>query len=213
MTPNTRKNPTSTSRLLSLCIRAAVLYTLAAALGPGQSLAQELQVTVDSGVRVRMRDGVMLVADVYRPDAPGRFPVLVERTPYNRQDPGTGTFLASHGYVVVLQDTRGRYASEGEFYPFLYESQDGYDTIEWAAALDCSDGRVGMFGGSYVGATQMLAAADLDRLAKMPTRDQAISLLMAVMKAPTEKFVRTLNEVPGKLVRTVAAIRDQKQSA
>jgi putative CocE/NonD family hydrolase len=159
MTPNTRKNPTSTSRLLSLCIRAAVLYTLAAALGPGQSLAQELQVTVDSGVRVRMRDGVMLVADVYRPDAPGRFPVLVERTPYNRQDPGTGTFLASHGYVVVLQDTRGRYASEGEFYPFLYESQDGYDTIEWAAALDCSDGRVGMFGGSYVGATQMLAAA------------------------------------------------------
>lgn len=60
---------------------------------------------------------------------------------------------------------------------------------------------------------QMLAATDLDRLAKMPTRDQAISLLMAVMKAPTEKFVRTLNEVPGKLVRTVAAIRDQKQSA
>ena len=60
---------------------------------------------------------------------------------------------------------------------------------------------------------QMLDASDLDRLAKMPTRDQAISLLMAVMKAPTEKLVRTLNEVPGKLVRTVAAIRDQKQSA
>lgn len=60
---------------------------------------------------------------------------------------------------------------------------------------------------------QMLAATDLDRLAKMPTRDQAISMLMAVMKAPVEKFVRTLNEVPGKLVRTVAAVRDQKQSA
>ena len=60
---------------------------------------------------------------------------------------------------------------------------------------------------------EMLAATDLDRLAKMPTRDQAISLLMAVMKAPSEKLVRTLNEVPGKLVRTVAAIRDQKQSA
>jgi large subunit ribosomal protein L10 len=60
---------------------------------------------------------------------------------------------------------------------------------------------------------QMLAAEDLDRLAKMPTRDQALSLLMAVMKAPAEKFVRTLNEVPGKLVRTVAAVRDQKQSA
>jgi large subunit ribosomal protein L10 len=60
---------------------------------------------------------------------------------------------------------------------------------------------------------EMLDASDLDWLAKMPTRDQAISLLMAVMKAPTEKLVRTLNEVPGKLVRTVAAIRDQKQSA
>lgn len=60
---------------------------------------------------------------------------------------------------------------------------------------------------------KMLAAGDLDRLASMPTRDQAISLLMAVMKAPVEKFVRTLNEVPGKLTRTVAAIRDQKQSA
>ena len=60
---------------------------------------------------------------------------------------------------------------------------------------------------------QMLSASDLDRLASMPTRDQAISLLMAVMKAPVEKFVRTLNEVPGKLTRTVAAVRDQKQSA
>lgn len=60
---------------------------------------------------------------------------------------------------------------------------------------------------------QMLSASDLDRLAKMPTRDQAISMLMSVMKAPVEKFVRTLNEVPGKLVRTVAAVRDQKQSA
>lgn len=67
--------------------------------------------------------------------------------------------------------------------------------------------RLAAFGG------KMLDASDLDRLAKMPTRDQAISLLMAVMKAPTEKLVRTLNEVPGKLVRTVAAIRDQKQSA
>nr|WP_296751661.1 50S ribosomal protein L10 [Thioalkalivibrio sp.] len=60
---------------------------------------------------------------------------------------------------------------------------------------------------------QMLGAGDLDRLASMPTRDEAISLLMAVMKAPLDKFARTLNEVPGKLVRTVAAVRDQKQAA
>ncbi len=159
MTRNTRKHPSSTKTLLSVFTHVAVFCALAVSLCPGQSYAQEFQVTVDSGVRVRMRDGVMLVADIYRPNAPGKFPVLLERTPYNRQDPGTGIFLASHGYVVVLQDTRGRYASEGEFYPFRHESQDGYDTVEWAAALNFSDGKVGMFGGSYVGATQMLAAA------------------------------------------------------
>ncbi len=120
--------------------------------------AQEYQVAVEQGMRVKMRDGVSLIADVYRPKAPGKFPVLLERTPYNRKDAATGTMLASHGYVVVLQDTRGRYDSEGEFYPFRYESLDGFDTVEWAAALEYSDGKVGMFGGSYVGATQMLAS-------------------------------------------------------
>jgi uncharacterized protein len=118
----------------------------------------EHRVSVEGGVRVPMRDGVKLVADVYRPDAPGRFPVLLQRTPYNRAQPATGVLLASHGYVVVLQDTRGRYESEGEFYPFRHEARDGYDTVEWAAALPYADGKVGMFGGSYVGATQMLAA-------------------------------------------------------
>ncbi len=120
--------------------------------------AQEFRVTVEQGMRVKMRDGVSLVADVYHPKAPGKFPVLLERTPYNRRDAATGTILASHGYVVVLQDTRGRYDSEGEFYPFRYESLDGYDTVEWAAGLEYSNGKVGMFGGSYVGATQMLAS-------------------------------------------------------
>src|SRR5205807_4906770 len=66
--------------------------------------------------------------------------------------------IATHGYVVVVQDVRGRYTSEGEWYPFRRESDDGYDAVEWVAALPSSDGRVGMMGGSYVGATQMLAA-------------------------------------------------------
>ena len=65
---------------------------------------------------------------------------------------------AARGYVVFLQDVRGRYTSDGEWYPFLHESEDGYDTVEWVAAQPYSDGRVGMFGASYVGATQMLAA-------------------------------------------------------
>ena len=116
-------------------------------------------VSVQTNVRVKMRDGVSLVADIYRPKAEGRLPVLLTRTPYNRKDPATGMFLASQGYVVILQDTRGRFDSEGEFYPFRNEADDGYDTIEWAARLPYADGRVGMFGGSYVGATQMLAAS------------------------------------------------------
>jgi putative CocE/NonD family hydrolase len=117
------------------------------------------RVTIQPGVSVKMRDGVSLVADVYRPVSDEKFPVLLERTPYNRAgDVRTANELASHGYIVVLQDTRGRFASGGEFYPFRNESADGFDTVEWAAKLDQSNGKVGMFGGSYVGATQMLAA-------------------------------------------------------
>jgi uncharacterized protein len=120
--------------------------------------AESYRVLIQEGVPVKMRDGVTLAADIYRPDAPGQFPVLLQRTPYNRAGAAEPSRIASHGYVVVMQDTRGRFGSQGEFYPFRYESQDGYDTIEWAAALPYSDGKVGTFGGSYVGATQMLAA-------------------------------------------------------
>jgi putative CocE/NonD family hydrolase len=117
-------------------------------------------VTTERGVTMKTRDGVTLRADVYRPKADGKFPVLLERTPYNK---GTGNSefglrAAAMGYVVIIQDVRGRFTSEGEWYPFKYESQDGYDAVEWAAALPYSNGKVGTFGGSYVGATQMLAA-------------------------------------------------------
>src|ERR1044071_989434 len=120
------------------------------------------RVTIQQGVSVKMRDGVSLIADIYRPVSDEKFPVLLERTPYNRSgNARTANELASHGYIVVLQDTRGRFASGGEFYPFRNESADGFDTVEWAAKLDQSNGEVGMFGGSYVGATQMLAAMAL----------------------------------------------------
>ena len=121
--------------------------------------AQPYRVAIHSGVGVTMRDGVKLVADIYQPEAEGKFPVLLERTPYNRAGgAGSAAAMAARGYVVVIQDTRGRFDSQGEFYPFRYESQDGYDTVEWAASLPYANGKVGMFGGSYVGATQMLAA-------------------------------------------------------
>ena len=73
-----------------------------------------LAVSVQTGVRVKMRDGISLVADIYRPAAPGKFPVLLQRTPYNRAAGAADAHLmASHGYVVILQDTRGRFDSEG----------------------------------------------------------------------------------------------------
>jgi len=117
------------------------------------------EVTVDRGVKVKMRDGAILHADVYRPKQAGRFPVLLERTPYNKAGSvDFGYRAAAAGYVAIIQDVRGRYTSEGEWYPFMHESEDGFDTVEWAAALPYSNGKVGMWGGSYVGATQMLAA-------------------------------------------------------
>lgn len=108
---------------------------------------------------MKTRDGVTLRADIYRPTAGGKYPTLLQRTPYNKDN--TAAFAsraAERGYLVVVQDVRGRYSSDGDWYTFKHESDDGYDTVEWAADLPNSDGRVGMFGGSYVGATQMLAA-------------------------------------------------------
>jgi putative CocE/NonD family hydrolase len=123
------------------------------------SAAAPIEVTVEHSVKVTMRDGVGLRADIYRPKQEGRYPVLLERTPYNKAGGGDfGTHAAEAGFVTIVQDVRGRYSSEGEWYPFKYESQDGFDTVEWAAALPYSNGKVGMWGGSYVGATQMLAA-------------------------------------------------------
>jgi putative CocE/NonD family hydrolase len=120
--------------------------------------------SVDLDVPVPMRDGTILRADVYRPSGPGRYPVLLKRTPYDKGEPGRRTqYLdpmraGSHGFAVVIQDVRGRYASEGEFYPFVNEMSDGYDTVEWCASQPWSNGKVGMFGRSYHGATQWLAA-------------------------------------------------------
>lgn len=116
---------------------------------------------VSTNVAVPMRDGVQLYADVYRPEGQGPFPVILTRTPYNKSLAMTSVDplrAAEHGYAVVIQDTRGRHTSEGEFYTFRHEPNDGYDTVEWAAAQPWSSGKVGMYGASYVGATQWLAA-------------------------------------------------------
>jgi putative CocE/NonD family hydrolase len=132
---------------------------LAVLIPTGVQAADTYEVTVERGVPVKMRDGITLRADIYHPKADGKFPVLLNRTPYDKTGAAYfGMKAAARGYVLIAQDVRGRYASEGDWYPFKYESQDGYDTVEWAAALPYSNGKVGMYGGSYVGATQYLAA-------------------------------------------------------
>ncbi len=121
-------------------------------------------VTFDYNVPILMRDGVTTYADVFRPRVDGPVPALLQRTPYDKTAPSnrTGTLdvirAASHGFAVVVQDVRGRYASEGEFYTFFNEINDGYDSVEWVASQPWCSGKVGMFGVSYVGATQWLAA-------------------------------------------------------
>jgi putative CocE/NonD family hydrolase len=115
-------------------------------------------------VPVEMRDGVVLRADVWLPPpGKGRFPTLVYRTPYDRKqseaDPILRKALAK-GYAVVLQDVRGRYGSEGNYVPYRREGEDGYDTIEWAAAQPWSNGAIGTWGLSYPGAVQWLAAVE-----------------------------------------------------
>ncbi len=120
-------------------------------------------VIISQDVPVPMRDGTRLVADLYRPAGRGQRPVLLQRTAYGKTSQITSGMLsplrfANEGYVVVVQDGRGRYGSEGEFAPFVQEIEDGYDTVEWCAAQEWSDGAVGMYGMSYVGATQWLAA-------------------------------------------------------
>jgi uncharacterized protein len=123
-----------------------------------------LGVALEHDVACTLRDGVVLRADVYRPLGGGSHPVLLLRTPYGKRaaqsESGFGhpSWYARQGYLVIVQDTRGRYASDGDFYPFLHEAEDGYDAVEWAASLPGSNGRVGMYGFSYPGAVQLLAA-------------------------------------------------------
>ncbi len=120
----------------------------------------------ESNVEAVMRDGVVLRADVWRPDKPGRFPVLLTRTPYDKTHPRISLTasldprrVVPHDYVMIFQDTRGRFASDGDTSDIARSNfKDGYDTVEWAAGLPYSDGNVGMFGISFMAMTQWMAA-------------------------------------------------------
>ena len=121
-------------------------------------------VDVERGAVMLTRDGKRLYSDVYRPAGGSELPTLLRRTPYGRTvndlalSFNEGHYFASHGYLVVVQDTRGRHGSEGVWHPLVYEARDGYDAVEWAADLPGSNGRVGTFGQSYGAIVQYLTA-------------------------------------------------------
>jgi len=122
------------------------------------------KIVIEKNLEIPMRDGCVLRGDLFRPDGPEKFPVLLNRTPYDKQFPQISyntldaIRAAQRGYNVMFVDCRGRFASGGTFTCFADEARDGYDTIEWAARQPWAEGKVGTFGASYMGATQWLAA-------------------------------------------------------
>lgn len=121
------------------------------------------QIRPEFGIMIPMRDGVRLAADLWRPEAPGRYPVLLVRTPYMKTGLNLGEwgrYFAKQGYIFVVQDTRGRGDSEGKFVFFAGDGRDGFDSIEWLARQPWSNGKVGTLGLSYLGTVQWLAAKE-----------------------------------------------------
>lgn len=137
------------------------------------------QPRIDADVRMTARDGVTLTGDLYRPADDGRWPVLLHRTPYNRKDPyrvsgivADPLWLARQGFAVLVQDTRGRFDSGGEFDFITQEYNDSSDAIDWAATQSWSDGNVGSYGSSYLGMAVLQAVA-----ARNPRRKAAVAMV------------------------------------
>ncbi len=118
----------------------------------------QYQVLMEHNVQVKMRDGVCLSTDIYLPEAPGKFPTILSRTPYSNNEASSVAqckWYAERGYAFVTQDVRGKYDSEGRYILFRNEALDGYDTVEWIGAQQWSNGKIGMTGGSYGGYVQI----------------------------------------------------------
>lgn len=159
MTPQTL--PHRLLRKGSPCACSLVLMLLTSGWLPDAATA-ETQVITQRNVAVPMRDGVILRANVFRPDDDGSYPVLVMRTPYGKRTGGMDRYVKA-GYIVVSQDARGRFDSDGQWESFMrfktHDAEDGYDTVEWAAKLPGSNGKVGTFGASYNAYLQWRLAA------------------------------------------------------
>ncbi len=140
------------NQFISLLLLFGAFHTVAISFAGAADADEPLKVKIERNVPVPMRDGVVLRATVFRPDRGGPYPVLVMRTPYEQRRYGL-SHLARAGYIAVAQDARGRFLSDGEWESFVrfetHDAEDGYDTVEWAAKLPGSNGKVGTFGGSY----------------------------------------------------------------
>ncbi len=162
---------------LIICIFALLCFT--------QVLTAQLKLRHKFDIRIPMRDGVELSADMWMPKEEGRYPVILVRTPYLKSGdkfPEAGKHFASQGYVFLVQDVRGRGDSDGEFEWFFADGKDGYDTIEWIAQQPWCNGKVGMRGSSYLGTVQWLAA-----------REQSPHLVCITPTAPAGRY---FDEIP-----------------
>jgi putative CocE/NonD family hydrolase len=146
------------SNIVVLSILVSVLIS------PQTAFAAEktFEVDVRADVKIPMRDEVRLSANIFLPKAEGKFPVILVRTPYGKgnEKNSDGLFYASHGYVFVSQDCRGKGASQGQWEPFANEDADGRDTHKWVLNQPWCNGKIGTSGGSYVGFTQWMPAPD-----------------------------------------------------
>ena len=143
-------------------IGLVVYLLLATAAAQAQRSQPKYKVKFKIDVHVPMRDGVNLSADIYRPDAPGKFPAVLLMTPYNNMRGGRdldhALYFVKRGYAAVLVDLRGRHDSEGEWDPYVNDPRDGYDTHEWIGRQEWFDGKLGTYGYSYPGFTQIMPA-------------------------------------------------------
>jgi uncharacterized protein len=122
------------------------------------------KVIIENNIMIPMRDGIKLASDLYRPKTPGKYPVIILRTPYGKRseshyNPQLAKLFAAQGYNFILQDVRGKFDSQGYFFPYENEALDGYDTVEWAGKSSWSNGNVAMIGFSYAGSCAWLAAS------------------------------------------------------
>ncbi|MCB1019472.1 MAG: CocE/NonD family hydrolase, partial [Acidobacteria bacterium] len=156
-----RSNLHSRTVWLARGLAVLALASAASAWTPPKTYPPTNEIVVDNRVAIPMRDGVILYADIYRPAKEGKYPVIVSRTPYSTERAPsshvTPTYFARRGYVFVYQDIRGRHESEGRWEPFRDDIEDGYDTIEWAAASPWSNGDVCMYGGSALAMASLYA--------------------------------------------------------